>query len=259
MARNRSGRYGGRSQPASNLKKRDYSYYNYISSGQHAYAQAQPEPDYDDWEYEQPKRRPAAKPGKRPSPGRKPPQKRPNPGQKQKKSAANANAANIRKRYKARKKLRSASYTIDIPKEKKGYFLLSLTLFIIFAGAFMCVFSVAYVGQIEMYLTREQELLKDLSVQNIAIKGEILDSYDLAEYQRYATEELGMVRPVDSQIVYIEPQNVSYFEQFDPKTEEITPSSIFDSLWGFLSDIMKETFGSLIKTEQPVVSGEGTS
>lgn len=139
-----------------------------------------------------------------------------------------------RRQKKKRGLSKVSPYNIAISRKPSSRFLRMATFFTVFAGAFLIVFSMAYIESRKLELTSLQNQLKQLKTDNIVKQGEILDNYDLAEVERFATTVLGMVKPQEDQVVYVDATKVSYIEQYDVIEEDVSPMDVF---WNILSSV----------------------
>lgn len=108
-------------------------------------------------------------------------------------------------------------------------------LAVVFLGAFLCVFSMAYIESRNLALNGLQSELNQMKIDNIVLQGEVLDNYDLAEVERYAVDVLGMIKPLESQIVYVDAVNVSYTESYDTDKVSDNPlDAVLEMLKGLI-------------------------
>ena len=98
--------------------------------------------------------------------------------------------------------------------------------------AFLFVLSIAYVDSRRFDLSMYNSQLNRLRTDNIVLQGTVTSSHSLLEVERYAMEVLGMIRPDDSQIIYVDELRVSYMELFYVDTISITPIEALRDMLG---------------------------
>jgi len=146
--------------------------------------------------------------------------------------------AKNKKRTKNRKK---SGYVVEIQGSGTGKSLRVLMYMTILIGALLCVFSVAYRETRKHELSALDRQLNQLRIENNVLRSQIHDTFDLMEVENYALNVLGMVRPSDSQFVYVEPIRQGYAIRNLVEEEEINPLDI-------IGDMFRTLFG-LIRAE----------
>ncbi|MCL2704386.1 MAG: hypothetical protein FWE91_12420 [Defluviitaleaceae bacterium] len=133
-------------------------------------------------------------------------------------------------------------FSIEISRPRKKAFVRAITYTLIFLGAFLCVFSIAYIESRKFELNALHSELTRLKKDNHVLRSQIHETYNLVEVERYAIDVLGMQKPDESQFVYIDAVSVSYVVRHDIEENELR-----------LLDVVKDMFASvagLIRTDR---------
>jgi hypothetical protein len=109
---------------------------------------------------------------------------------------------------------------------------------VVLFGALLCVFSMAYMESRKIELAAMDRQLNQLRIENNVLRSQIHDNFDLLEVERYALNVLGMVRPHESQFVYVDEVRLGYAVRHSDTEESIRPLDIigdmFRSLFRFI-------------------------
>jgi cell division protein FtsB len=139
------------------------------------------------------------------------------------------------------RKRRTPGYIVAIKGSGRNKFLRVLVYLTILFGALLFIFSKAYMESRKMELSTLERELNRLRVENTVLRSQIHDTFDLLEVERYATGVLGMVRPDESQFVYVDEVRLGYAVRHVVEDEVIRPIDI-------LGDMFRTIFG-FIRTE----------
>jgi cell division protein FtsB len=139
------------------------------------------------------------------------------------------------------RKSRQSSYVMEIRKSEKNIFLRVLVYVVILLGGLLCVFSAAYLEQRKMALSSLDRELNQIRIENNVLRGQIHDRFDLTEVENYALNVLGMVRPNESQFVYVDEIRLGYAVRHSVEEVEIRPLDI-------IGDMFRSIFG-IVRTE----------
>jgi len=143
---------------------------------------------------------------------------------------------------RVRKRAQKQYYDYDIVKTKRNAFIRFFSYTIIFIGAFLCVASIAYTESRKLTLIAMEQELKQLKIENIILNGEIQDNYNLTEIERYAYDVLGMDKPDETQIVYVDEVKVSYVVHYDVTEVDMSPFEV-------IKDVVAAVVG-LVRTDR---------
>lgn len=136
------------------------------------------------------------------------------------------------------RKRRKAEFAYDIQTKHREYFM-SYILLIAFFGGLALILSLNAQfrdGQLKLEAARSQ--LVSLIESNDAILSGIYANLDMYEIERFATEELGMIRPEEFQLIEIRLPRRSYFTHVatgELEANNVSSNRFLDTLISFVN------------------------
>ena len=121
-------------------------------------------------------------------------------------------------------------YEIDDSQKARMSPLAYMLIIIIFSGAFVFLLSNAFVSQKQIKLNETAQELREIQVENAALRMELAMSYDPEEIERLAQVRLNMRKPSDYQIVYIDVPKRNYFVSYQEPEQKSAVKNIVNTV-----------------------------
>ncbi len=141
---------------------------------------------------------------------------------KRKKLTRSQRARTIRKRNQPK-------YVFEKQLERKVSIPAIVTSCVLFAGvlAYLVSWGMCAVSTKEIQVLNDQ--LKAITDTNAAVASNANESYDLERIKEIATKRLGMVKPGEHQIMYIDAPKQNYFVQYNYDESEVEQENVLGS------------------------------